>query len=611
MKLLLTIIFSFFINCQLFSQIKFDANFESGNINTVSTTDSVNFIVKTNEDIGGRWFYFRISGVKNKYIKVTIANSDANRPFYSYNNRDFQRFTGSESPQYNVFNKIFDEDTVYVAYYNPYTFSFLQERIDEWRQSEFVMIDTLGYSPKNLPLQEIILTDRTEPDENKIRVWIHARTHPGETPSSFHFDGIVKTLLGNDEAVQYYRKKFIFHLIPFVNPDGVFYGKSRTNFSNVDLEREWNKSDALTAKESLILKNRLKEINNEKVVSVFLNLHSQASSYCTFWIHTPQSTSNYFYRREYQFANINVSDNQYFFQPDFRESNLQSYFPEGWLWNNYNDKVMALTYETPYDQYSNGTWVTNDNLYELGKRTVYSIAEFLNISHPKHLIIDNDEAIVNGNWKADSSGLNFFGDNFLRINSGFGNDKLVYNSGIMEKGIYEIYGWWPNVSGAAVDAGFNINTGSNSYNIIKNQNKNYGQWNYLSEVNLLSDGNISIMLSDSAAGIVTADAFRIIYKGEPTGAKEITIPETIVLYQNYPNPFNPTTTIRFELKEHSNVKLRIFNPLGELVELLVDEELSNGLHEIKFDASGFASGIYYYQIIAGKFSQTKSMVILK
>ena len=146
---------------------------------------------------------------------------------------------------------------------------------------------------------------------------------------------------------------------------------------------------------------------------------------------------------------------------------------------------------------------------------------------------------------------------------------------------------------------------------IKNQNKNYGQWNYLSEVNLLSDGNISIMLSDSAAGIVTADAFRIIYKGEPTGAKEITIPETIVLYQNYPNPFNPTTTIRFELKEHSNVKLRIFNPLGELVELLVDEELSNGLHEIKFDASGFASGIYYYQIIAGKFSQTKSMVILK
>jgi len=611
LKLLQVLAISVLLSTPLFSQIKFDAEFESGNIKSAKTTDSVNFIVETNEDIGGRWFYFRITGVKDKYIKVTISNSDANRPVYSYNNKDFERFTETESPQYNVFKKTFSEDTVYVAYYNPYTYSYLQERINDWQKSEFVKVDTLGYSPMLLPIQEIILTDENEPNENKIRVWVHARTHPGETPSSFHFDGIVNTLLGDDEVISFYRKKFIFHLIPFVNPDGVFYGKSRTNFSGIDLEREWNKADSFTAKEALILKNRLKEINNEKIVSVFLNLHSQAASYCTFWIHTPQSTSNYFYRREYQFANLNTSDNKYFSQPDYRESNLQSYFPEGWLWNNYSHNVMALTYETPYDKYSNGIWVDNENLCELGNRTVYAIAEFLNVSHPKHLIIDNESAVAKGNIISDSSGLNFYGNNFYKVSPGFGDNSVSYNSGNLKKGAYDIYGWWTNLSGAASDAMYKINTDSEHLFISKNHKIESGQWNFLSQINLNSAGNISIEISDSATGTVSADAFRIVYKGETTGIKDFIIPESFVLYQNYPNPFNPSTSIRFDLIENSNVVLRIYNPLGELIKILVDEKLESGQHEILFNATGLSSGVYYYQLIAGKSAQTRSMVILK
>ncbi len=224
------LLFSIFISTLNFAQVKFNANFESGNLLSVSTTDSVNYSVKTKEDIGGRWFYFRITGVKDKFIRVTITNSDVTRAVYSYDNRNFTRFSAGESPDKDIFQKTFEEDTVFVAYYNPYTFTYLMERINEWKQSSYVKVDTLGSTPKKLPMQEIILTDFSVPDSLKYAVWIHARTHPGETPSSFHFDGIVQTLLKDDEVIEYYRKKIIFHLIPFDNPDGVYYGRSRTNY---------------------------------------------------------------------------------------------------------------------------------------------------------------------------------------------------------------------------------------------------------------------------------------------------------------------------------------------------------------------------------------------
>ena len=81
-----------------YSQIIFDAEFESGNLLSVTTSDSVSFIVRTKEDIGGRWFYFRIRNVEGKFIKVTVQNSDVKRAMYSYDNNEFIRFTAAESP---------------------------------------------------------------------------------------------------------------------------------------------------------------------------------------------------------------------------------------------------------------------------------------------------------------------------------------------------------------------------------------------------------------------------------------------------------------------------------------------------------------------------------
>lgn len=89
------------------------------------------------------------------------------------------------------------------------------------------------------------------------------------------------------------------------------------------------------------------------------------------------------------------------------------------------------------------------------------------------------------------------------------------------------------------------------------------------------------------------------------------IPLSFELFQNYPNPFNPETVISYQLAVNSFIKLKIYNLLGREIATLVNEEKSSGNYEIKFDGTNFSSGIYYYTIIAGNFTQTKKMVLLK
>jgi hypothetical protein len=98
----------------------------------------------------------------------------------------------------------------------------------------------------------------------------------------------------------------------------------------------------------------------------------------------------------------------------------------------------------------------------------------------------------------------------------------------------------------------------------------------------------------------------------PTAVEDYqVVPMVYNLSQNYPNPFNPTTTIQFNLPIESDVTLKVFNVLGQELMTIVSEKMKAGNHLVKFDASKLSSGIYLYQINAGKFTETKKMVLLK
>lgn len=93
---------------------------------------------------------------------------------------------------------------------------------------------------------------------------------------------------------------------------------------------------------------------------------------------------------------------------------------------------------------------------------------------------------------------------------------------------------------------------------------------------------------------------------------DLTAPLRFDLAQNYPNPFNPATTIVFQTAEPVNVTLSIYNMLGQEVTVLINNQFTNaGQHSVRFDASTLASGTYIYRITAGKFVQTKKMILLK
>ncbi len=92
---------------------------------------------------------------------------------------------------------------------------------------------------------------------------------------------------------------------------------------------------------------------------------------------------------------------------------------------------------------------------------------------------------------------------------------------------------------------------------------------------------------------------------------EVSVPLEFSLSQNYPNPFNPVTTIKYSVPKDGNVKLTVYNALGQELAELVNKEIKAANYEVEFNAKDLASGVYFYCIQAGDFVQSKKMILLK
>lgn len=98
-----------------------------------------------------------------------------------------------------------------------------------------------------------------------------------------------------------------------------------------------------------------------------------------------------------------------------------------------------------------------------------------------------------------------------------------------------------------------------------------------------------------------------------TGVKEHqgTVPLGFSLHQNYPNPFNPTTTITYDVPKTSNVKIEVYNILGERVATLVNEMRTPGEYGVTLNGTKFSSGVYLYRMSAGNFVSVRKFVLVK
>jgi hypothetical protein len=133
----------------------------------------------------------------------------------------------------------------------------------------------------------------------------------------------------------------------------------------------------------------------------------------------------------------------------------------------------------------------------------------------------------------------------------------------------------------------------------------------------LTDAGLSIRVFAADAGYLYAGTYASGVWKRPlsqilvsVSAGSVAVSEYAV-GQNYPNPFNPSTTIKYELPKVSFVSLTVYDMLGREVSLLVNEKMEAGVHEVKFDGSNLASGLYFYRLEAGSFAQTRKLLILR
>jgi len=204
---------------------------------------------------------------------------------------------------------------------------------------------------------------------------------------------------------------------------------------------------------------------------------------------------------------------------------------------------------------------------------------------------ENDEASVN-----------------LNVDGNFNNITVVFEYDSTEVD-YSAFSSIQVGSGNYVNATeVNPTSATFNFNSLTLQNSELDLGNVIFNYNE-TKGDISISTKYSFDGVNWNYGPTIILS--PTAIGDELVPTKFSLSQNYPNPFNPSTTINFALPISTEVSLKVFDILGREIATLVNEQMAQGIHTIQFDAKHLASGVYFYQLEAGKFRTVKKMMLLK
>ncbi len=157
-------------------------------------------------------------------------------------------------------------------------------------------------------------------------------------------------------------------------------------------------------------------------------------------------------------------------------------------------------------------------------------------------------------------------------------------------------------------------TQTNMYNVdessiaVKYWDEDSEDWQTVNDVVVDTENNTVSFESTTASSLIIMTSESIT---DVTEEGTLSLPENFSLKQNYPNPFNPETKIAFSLPSSSIVRLNVYNVLGEKVTVLLNEQLNAGYHEVNFNASNLASGVYLYELTAGSNTIVKKMNLMK
>ncbi|HEY0062159.1 MAG TPA: M14-type cytosolic carboxypeptidase, partial [Telluria sp.] len=258
--------------------IKISSQFDAGAIEVVRATsaDAIDLNIRkdSHADIT-QWFYFRLQGAQGEACTIRFLN--AGKAAYPDGWNDYQAMASYDRVNWFRVPTIFDGevmtishtpgmDSVYYAYFEPYSWERHLELLDRAQMSEHVRMLDLGSTVDGRDINALVIGD---PAAAK-KVWVIARQHPGETMAEWFVEGMLDALLDPADAFgRQCLKEAVFYVVPNMNPDGAYRGNLRTNAAGANLNREWMTPSSERSPEVLCVKNKIHETG----VDMFFDIH--------------------------------------------------------------------------------------------------------------------------------------------------------------------------------------------------------------------------------------------------------------------------------------------------------------------------------------------------
>ncbi|KYQ46662.1 Cytosolic carboxypeptidase NnaD [Trachymyrmex zeteki] len=305
------------------TDLQFESRFESGNLGKVVKITDTYYQLYLRRDLytqrHTQWYYFRVSNTRSRITyRFSIVNMCKEESLYNeglkpllYSTEDartrsvgwrrcgdnitYYRNNDSSSDEEKekhtlTFNISFphDRDIVYLAHCYPYTYTDLQEYLGKIvadpTKTRFAKLRLLCRSLAGNGVYYLTITAPTHDEDvrRKRGVVITARVHPGETPSSWTMKGIIDFLTGDTNRARELRERFVFKLVPMLNPDGVIVGNNRCSLSGKDLNRQYRTVMRESYPSVWHTKLMIRRLLEECGVAIYCDLHAHSRKHNIF-----------------------------------------------------------------------------------------------------------------------------------------------------------------------------------------------------------------------------------------------------------------------------------------------------------------------------------------
>ncbi|MDB5893830.1 MAG: hypothetical protein JWQ88_1361, partial [Rhodoferax sp.] len=265
------------------ASLAISSRFDAGAIEVVELVDPQNIQLRIPADNASefaQWFYFALHGAAGIPLRLRFLNAgqcaypkgwDGYRVATSADRQHWTRIDTSYDGTELTATLTPEANTVYFAYFEPYSHERHLDLLGSAASSELVTLQHLGSTAEGRDMTLLRVREPGLPADAMLRkVWLIARQHPGETMAEWFVEGFLERLLDADDPVS---RKLLqhaeFHVVPNMNPDGAVRGNLRTNGLGVNLNREWAEPGADRSPEVLLVRERMLKTG----VDLFLDAH--------------------------------------------------------------------------------------------------------------------------------------------------------------------------------------------------------------------------------------------------------------------------------------------------------------------------------------------------